>query len=212
VGFYMGFSLEPSQDAFDKAYTAMADEAGQTQADGIPDAGKAIDGYLSDARALMLEGKAAELTALELKLPDADPALKAPLQEKLTGTTLAFAQQNAPLIDDYRASISRSTLMFWAMAILVGTVQGGIQAVSRSYFGKLVPKKRSNEYFGFFDIFGKFATFVGPLLYALIGSLSGRSSFGTLALLTLFLAGFITLILARKPLEQLEKRKEAEAS
>ena len=101
--------------------------------------------------------------------------------------------------------------MFWAMAILVGTVQGGIQAVSRSYFGKLVPKKRSNEYFGFFDIFGKFATFVGPLLYALIGSLSGRSSFGTLALLTLFLAGFITLILARKPLEQLEKNKEAEA-
>ena len=47
--------------------------------------------------------------------------------------------------------------------------------------------------------------------YALIGSLSGRSSFGTLALLTLFLAGFITLILARKPLEQLEQRKEAEA-
>ena len=159
----------------------------------------------------MLEGKAEELTALELELPDADPALKAPLQEKLTGTTLAFAQQNARLIDDYRASISRSTLMFWAMAILVGTVQGGIQAVSRSYFGKLVPKKRSNEYFGFFDIFGKFATFVGPLLYALIGSLSGRSSFGTLALLTLFLAGFITLILARKPLEQLEKSKEAEA-
>ncbi len=212
VGFYMGFSLEPSQDAFDKAYTAMADEAGQTaRADGIADAAGAIDSYLSDARALMLEGKAAELSALALELPDADPALKASLQEKLAETALAFAQQNAPLIDDYRASISRSTLMFWAMAILVGTVQGGIQAVSRSYFGKLVPKKRSNEYFGFFDIFGKFATFVGPLLYALIGSLSGRSSFVTLALLTLFLAGFITLILARKPLEQLEKSKEAEA-
>ena len=167
-----------------------------------PDAGSA---------ARMLEGKAAELSALSLELPDADPALTASLQEKLAGTALAFAQQNAPLIDDYRASISRSTLMFWAMAILVGTVQGGIQAVSRSYFGKLVPKKRSNEYFGFFDIFGKFATFVGPLLYALIGSLSGRSSFGTLALLALFLAGFLTLIFARKPLEQLEQRKEAEA-
>ena len=90
------------------------------------------------------------------------------------------------------------------MAVLVGTIQGGIQAVSRSYFGKLIPKKRSNEYFGFFDIFGKFATVIGPFLYALVGGLTGRSSFGALCLLFLFLAGFIILFFAKKPLEQLE--------
>ena len=114
------------------------------------------------------------------------------------------------MIDDYRDAIGRSTKMFWAMALLVGTVQGGIQAVSRSYFGKLVPKKRSNEYFGFFDIFGKFATFIGPLLYAIIGSMTGRSSLGTLALLALFMIGFIVLIIAKKPLEELEARKALE--
>lgn len=213
VGFYMGFSLEPSQDAFDKAYTAMADGSSRLAQEALlPDAPKAIDGYLSDARALMLGGKAADLAALELKLPDAGPALTAPLRDQLLQKAEGFAGQNAALINDYRSAIRRSTLMFWAMAILVGTVQGGIQAVSRSYFGKLVPKERSSEYFGFFDIFGKFATFVGPLLYARIGMVTGRSSLGTLALLALFLIGFILLIAARKPLEELERSKEAEAS
>jgi len=93
------------------------------------------------------------------------------------------------------------------MAILVGTMQGGIQAVSRSYFGKLVPKKRSNEYFGFFDIFGKFAAVIGPLLYAVISNLTGRSSFGALGLLGLFLLGFIFLLAAKKPLDALEAER-----
>ena len=73
-------------------------------------------------------------------------------------------------------------MLFWAMAILVGTVQGGIQATSRSYYGKLIPKERSNEFFGFFDIFGKFASVIGPLLYSFIAGLTGRSSIGTLCL------------------------------
>jgi UMF1 family MFS transporter len=124
----------------------------------------------------------------------------------------AYQSYNAATIDGYRQAISRSTIMFWSMAILVGTVQGGIQAVSRSYFGKLVPKERSNEFFGFFDIFGKFATFMGPLLYALIGTATGRSSFGTLALLSLFLIGFIILVFAKKPLQELERQRVTEGN
>ena len=50
-----------------------------------------------------------------------------------------------------------SALDFWILAMLVGTSQGGIQALSRSYFAKLVPKESSNEFFGFYSVFGKFA-------------------------------------------------------
>ena len=48
---------------------------------------------------------------------------------------------------------------FWVLAVVVGMAQGGIQSLSRSYYGRIIPKNESNEYFGFFDIFGKFPTF-----------------------------------------------------
>ena len=209
VGFYMGFSLEPSQDAFDDAYTAMAEESKASDWNNQEGAPRAIEDYMNSARSLILDDRQDALPDLVIDLPGTDPALVLPIQADAQQRVLSFVEANARAIADYRAAISRSTTLFWAMALLVGTVQGGIQAVSRSYFGKLVPKKRSNEYFGFFDIFGKFATFIGPLLYALIGGLSGRSSFGTLTLLVLFMAGFAVLVIARKPLEAQERQSEA---
>lgn len=82
---------------------------------------------------------------------------------------------------------------FWLMAVVVGMAQGGIQSLSRSTFGKMVPKEESNEYFGFFDIFGKFADFMGPALVGFIGILTGSSRYGILALVALFAAGFVLL-------------------
>ena len=58
--------------------------------------------------------------------------------------------------------IFKTTLDFWILAMLVATSQGGIQALSRSYFAKLVPKESANEFFGFYNIFGKFAAIMGP--------------------------------------------------
>ena len=92
----------------------------------------------------------------------------------------------------------QALIIFWILAILVGTCQGGIQALSRSYFGKLIPPERSNEYFGFFDIFGKFAAILGPLLYAGIAALTGRSSFAMASIIFLFMIGGITLFLGKK--------------
>ncbi len=80
-------------------------------------------------------------------------------------------------------------IIFWILAILVGTVQGGIQSLSRAYLGKLVPFEKSSEYFGFFDIFGKFASIIGPAIYALIKAITGRSSFSILSIILLFLIG-----------------------
>ena len=98
-----------------------------------------------------------------------------------------------------------SALDFWILAVLVGMCQGGIQALSRSYFGKLIPKKESSEYFGFFDIFGKFADFFGPLIISLCALIFHSSSYGVLALIVLFLIGFILIQKSEKIAKTEEK-------
>lgn len=76
----------------------------------------------------------------------------------------------------------------------VGSAQGGIQAISRSFFGKMVPKENANEFFGFYNIFGKFAAIMGPLLMAIITQATGQTRNGILSLILLFVIGFIFLI------------------
>ena len=99
-----------------------------------------------------------------------------------------------------QGALTLSLVLFWCMAFLVGTVQGGIQAISRSYFGKLIPAQRSNEYFGFFDIFGKFAAVIGPLLVAFFTQATGRDSVGVISLSLLFAVGFTMLFAGRHSL------------
>lgn len=87
---------------------------------------------------------------------------------------------------------------FWILAVAVGICQGGIQALSRSYFGKLIPKDESSEYFGFFDVFGKFADFFGPLIIAACAYFLHDSKYGVLSLIILFAAGFVLITLSEK--------------
>jgi len=89
--------------------------------------------------------------------------------------------------------IPTATTLFWILACMVGTVQGGIQAISRSYFCQMIPPENSGEFFGFFDIFGKFATVLGPLLYALVRAITGSPAFAILSIIVLFLLGLIML-------------------
>lgn len=83
---------------------------------------------------------------------------------------------------------------FWIMAVVVGIVQGTIQALSRSYFGKLVPKENNNEYFGFYNIFGKYATVIGPVLMGLATLITGNARYGVLSIAVLFVLGFVVLL------------------
>ena len=96
--------------------------------------------------------------------------------------------------------IPTAQMFFWVLAFLVGTVQGGIQAISRSYFIKLVPPENVGEFVGFFEIFGKFAAVMGPLIYAFTKGTTGRSSFSILSIIVLFLIALIILIAGRKHL------------
>ncbi len=101
-------------------------------------------------------------------------------------------------IEEAFLSQGQALTIFWILATLVGTVQGGIQALSRSYFGKLIPKEKSNEYFGVFDIFGKFAAVIGPAIYSTVLGVTGRSSFAIFAIAILFIAGGTILLVGRK--------------
>ena len=93
----------------------------------------------------------------------------------------------------FAAFFLRSAAEFWVLAVCVGLFQGGIQALSRSEFGKLIPKEHANEYYGFFDIFGKYATIMGTLLVSAFTQLTGSSSFGVLSVAVLFIVGFVLL-------------------
>lgn len=82
---------------------------------------------------------------------------------------------------------------FWVLAFMVGMVQGGTQALSRSLFGLMAPKARSAEFFGFYDISSKFAGIVGPALFGLVGQLTGSSRLSIVALIIFFIAGIALL-------------------
>jgi hypothetical protein len=194
----MGFSLEPHQKAYESAlktdYTEQLADLTDENAIALRDAGAE---YFTDKDAQE------KLNAEFVKLTQEQQA--SPEVERVLLTFTQFLGNNAVTIQKFQSALSFSTILFWAMATLVGTVQGGIQAVSRSYFGKLIPKERSNEFFGFFDIFGKFASVLGPVLYSTIGAWTGRSSFGVLALVCLFLVGLVIMTAGKKDLDTLEK-------
>ena len=99
----------------------------------------------------------------------------------------------------FAAFFLRTAMEFWFLAVCVGLFQGGIQALSRSEFGKLIPKEHANEYYGFFDIFGKYAAVMGTFLVSVFTQLTGNASIGVLAISILFVAGL--LLLWRMPKE-----------
>jgi UMF1 family MFS transporter len=93
----------------------------------------------------------------------------------------------------YAAFLLRTAVDFWILAIAVGLFQGGIQALSRSEFGKLCPKEHANEYFGFFDIFGKYAAVMGTFIVGTMTAATGSGSLGVLSVVVLFIVGFILM-------------------
>ena len=84
----------------------------------------------------------------------------------------------------------RTQGQFWVLAVCVGMFQGGIQSLSRSYFGKIIPPERSGEYYGLLDICGKGASFVGTFLVSALTQLSGSTSTGVMVIAPLILLGF----------------------
>ena len=80
---------------------------------------------------------------------------------------------------------------FWVLAVLVGLFQGGVQALSRSHFAKIIPAEKSGEYFGLFDICGKGASFLGTMIVSVGSQLTGSANVGVGSIAVLFVIGFV---------------------
>lgn len=87
---------------------------------------------------------------------------------------------------------------FWLLAVCVGMFQGGIQALSRSYFAKIIPPEKSGEYFGLFDICGKGAAFLGTGLVGLMTQLTGRMNYGVAIISVMFVIGYYVFVKSLK--------------
>ena len=86
-----------------------------------------------------------------------------------------------------------SVAEFYVLAVAVGLVQGGVQAISRSLYARFVPPSRSGEFFGFFNMLGRFAAIIGPSLVAVTGLLTGSSRLGILSVALVLVIGMALL-------------------
>ncbi|WP_040209342.1 MFS transporter [Neobacillus jeddahensis] len=116
------------------------------------------------------------------------------LADKFRGKTMLLVGIVVYIIICTYAYFLKTTLDFWILAMLVGSSQGGIQALSRSFFAKLVPKDSANEFFGFYSIFYKFAAILGPFLVGLTAQITGNTNSGVFSLIILFIIGGLLLL------------------
>ena len=96
------------------------------------------------------------------------------------------------------AIFMQSIWQFWVLAVMVGLFQGGIQALSRSYFTKIIPAEHSGTLFGIMDIFGKGAAFLGTLLVSIVTQATGSVNLGAIPIVCLFVAGLAVFIITAR--------------
>jgi UMF1 family MFS transporter len=82
---------------------------------------------------------------------------------------------------------------FYALAVVVGLVQGGVQSLSRSFYSRIIPANRAAEFFGFYNMLGKFAAVIGPFLVGWVGVLTGNPRIAIFSIIILFISGGVIL-------------------
>lgn len=97
------------------------------------------------------------------------------------------------------ASFMSNVTQFYALAVVLGLVQGGVQSLSRSLFCQLIPADKSGEYLGFLNMLGKAAAVLGPLLVGVVAATTDNSRLGLLSIILLFFAGMWFLLKVREP-------------
>jgi len=98
---------------------------------------------------------------------------------------------------------------FYVLAFVVGLVQGGIQSLSRSYYGRLVPPGKSSEFFGFYNMMGKASAIIGPALVGIVAAVTGDSRLSILSIVVLFIAGGALLVVAARSERQASTERVA---
>ncbi|WML44230.1 MFS transporter [Neobacillus sp. PS3-40] len=116
------------------------------------------------------------------------------LAEKFKTKTMLLVGISVYIIICIYAYFLKTTLDFWILAMMVASSQGGIQALSRAYFARLVPRESANEFFGFYNIFYKFAAILGPFLVGFTAQITHNTNSGVFSLIILFLIGGFILL------------------
>jgi UMF1 family MFS transporter len=113
--------------------------------------------------------------------------------EKFGPKTGIFIGIGVYILITFWAYFMSREIEFYLLAVGIGLVQGGVQSLSRSLYARIIPKNKSAEFFGFYNMLGKFAAVIGPILMGWVGVASGNSRVGILSLIVLFVAGIFFL-------------------
>ncbi|WP_431028069.1 MFS transporter [Lysinibacillus sp. LZ02] len=116
------------------------------------------------------------------------------LAKKYSARTMIVVGILTYIVSCIAAFFISSVWHIFILGALIGSAQGGIQALSRSYYGRIIPKEMSNEFFGFYNIFGKFAAILGPFLMALTTTVTGNAKLSILSIIPLFIIGLIVFL------------------
>ena len=122
------------------------------------------------------------------------------MAKRFSARTMIIIGIFTDIISCIAAFFISSVWHIFILGAMIGSAQGGIQALSRSYFAKIIPKEKSNEFFGFYNIFGKFSAIMGPTLMSLTTAVTGNARWSIIGIIPLFLVGFIIFI--RLPVEE----------
>ncbi len=98
------------------------------------------------------------------------------------------------IVVTFAAVFITTATQFYLLAISIGLVQGGVQSLSRSFFARLIPEEKSAEYFGFYNMLGKFSAILGPVLAGVVTLTFNSQRIGILSILILFVSGFFILL------------------
>ncbi|MCE9602941.1 MAG: MFS transporter [Gemmatimonadetes bacterium] len=105
-----------------------------------------------------------------------------------------------------------STREFYTLAVVIGLVQGGTQALSRSMFANMIPRHKSGEFFGFFSVFEKFGGIAGPALFGIVAGFGGESNLAILSVIVFFIiGGFVLLFVDTAEGERVARAADAKA-
>ena len=91
-----------------------------------------------------------------------------------------------------------TAIEFWILGIVAGLILGGTQALSRSFYGSLIPKDQSAQFFGYYSVFAKFSAIWGPIIFALVRQVTGTSRLSILSLSLFFLTGWLLLFFVKE--------------
>ncbi len=120
------------------------------------------------------------------------------LAKRFSTRTMIIAGIVTYIISCIAAYFISSVWHIFILGAMIGSAQGGIQALSRSYYARIVPKEKSNEFFGFYNIFGKFSAIIGPSVMSLTTTISGNARLSILGIIPLFIIGFLIFIILPK--------------